>query len=99
MHSEKFVLAAKEEAYFKLCTRNLKFPLQGKMLSKAPTSSYEIFASTKNAKPHLADCDYHFMGKKFTIETPVKADWIYFTLLANTDLEVKIWILPETGNL
>ena len=99
MHSEKFTLAAKEEAYFKLWTRALKFPLQGKILSKASTSSYEIFASTKTAKPHLVDCNYHFVGKKFLIEAKVKVDWIYFTLQANTDLEVKLWILPDTGNI
>lgn len=99
MHSEKFVLAANREAYFKLSTKNLRFPLQGRILTKAPSSAYEIFASTRTAKPHLANCDQCFVGREFFIEIQpkVKVEWIYFTLSAFADIEIKLWILPEAG--
>lgn len=101
MDPERFVIGAREESYFKLRTRGLRYPLKGKVdiSGKTPHCIFEILVSSTAPRPRRNNCEKRYIGRNFTIEIGSKVEWIYFTLAALTDLDITLTISPSMNSI
>ena len=87
-------------AYFKLKTWDLQFPIECDLeySGKTPNPFYEVYVSTSTAKPNRINCSYRFTDQKFKINHDARIEWLYITISAMNEIEMKITLNPFLGN-
>jgi len=98
--AERIEIGPNMNAYFKLKTWDLSFPIECAFdySPETPNPFYEVYVSMSAAKPTRNNCASRFTDQKFKINHDSRVEWLYFTISAMNEVKMKMVLHPFVGN-